>query len=61
MCSWLIVLENGERKVVDSRAKGIRNVRAAARRAIKAGRVVLAAWEGKPGPAALCRKVFPEE
>ena len=58
-CSWLIVNENGDRKVVDLRTRTRKGVSAAVRRAKRAGRNVVAAYLGGPGPVVLRPKVYP--
>ena len=57
--SWMIVEEDGRRQPVDVRSFTRQGVLAAVRRARKAGRNVLAAYQGGPRPMALCAKVYP--
>jgi len=56
--SWMIVDENGQRKPVNVRSSTRKGVLAAVRRAKKAGRDVLAAYQGGPRAMALCAKVY---
>lgn len=57
--SWLIAVEKGERKVIETRSRTTRGVRNAARNHMKAGTGIVAGYLGGTGPIALARKVFP--
>ena len=58
--SWMIVEENGKRKPIDLRTRSRKGTLAAVRRAVRAGRTVLAAYQGGPRAIALCPRVYPK-
>jgi hypothetical protein len=58
--SWMIVEENGEHKPVDLRTRTRTGVLAAVRRAQKAGRNVVSAYQGGPHAIALSPQVYPK-
>jgi hypothetical protein len=57
--SWIILDDNGERRVDELKARTVKGVKAAVRRAEKRGLPVLAAYLRTKGPIALARKVYP--
>ena len=60
MCrSWMLIEADGERKPVELRTRTRSGVLAAVRRARKAGRNVVSAYQGGPQAIALSPQVYP--
>jgi hypothetical protein len=58
--SWMFVDEGGRRRPVNLRTTTREGVRRACRRAVRAGRNVVAGYQGGTAAIALCPKVYPK-